>query len=191
MPEAFLTVAELAELLKLNQQTIHNCIDQRALPTVRVGSRRMRIRRSDLDRYLNVASESISTGERQHTDAMSSASTTDMLRRQELAQRLGRSLRWVDARVKEGMPSVPPVGQSRRRRFVLDEVEAWLERRAPADPAGESQGTQPGDVQQLASSLTNVLTATRGQDTAVLVAALRAVAGAAARLADALERAWR
>jgi len=38
-------------LLKLNQQTVRNWIDQGSLPAVRVG-RRVRIRRSDLDRVL-------------------------------------------------------------------------------------------------------------------------------------------
>ena len=49
--EPFLTVAEVAELLKLNQQTVRNWIDQGSLAAVRVG-RRVRIRRSDLDRLL-------------------------------------------------------------------------------------------------------------------------------------------
>lgn len=47
----FLTVAEVADLLKLNQQTVRNWIDQGSLPAVRVG-RRVRIRRSDLERVL-------------------------------------------------------------------------------------------------------------------------------------------
>lgn len=49
--EEFLTVAEVAELLKLNQQTIRNWIDQGSLPALRIG-RRVRIKRSDLDRML-------------------------------------------------------------------------------------------------------------------------------------------
>jgi excisionase family DNA binding protein len=49
--EEFLTVAEVAELLKLNQQTIRNWIDQGSLPALRVG-RRVRIKRSDLDRMI-------------------------------------------------------------------------------------------------------------------------------------------
>jgi excisionase family DNA binding protein len=47
--EEFLTVAEVAEMLKLNQQTVRNWIDQGSLPALRVG-RRVRIRRSDLER---------------------------------------------------------------------------------------------------------------------------------------------
>lgn len=49
--ETFLTVAEVAELLKVNQQTVRNWIDHGRLPALRVG-RRVRIRRSDLDRIL-------------------------------------------------------------------------------------------------------------------------------------------
>jgi excisionase family DNA binding protein len=49
--ESFLTVAEVAELLKLNQQTVRNWIDAGSLPALKVG-RRVRIRRSDLERKL-------------------------------------------------------------------------------------------------------------------------------------------
>ena len=38
-------------MLKLNQQTVRNWIDQGSLPALRVG-RRVRIRRSDFDRVL-------------------------------------------------------------------------------------------------------------------------------------------
>jgi excisionase family DNA binding protein len=51
-PEEFLTVAEVAATLKLNQQTVRNWIDQGSLPAVRVG-RRVRIKRSDFDRILD------------------------------------------------------------------------------------------------------------------------------------------
>jgi excisionase family DNA binding protein len=49
--ESFLTVADVAEMLKLNQQTVRNWIDQGSLPALRVG-RRVRIKRSDLERVL-------------------------------------------------------------------------------------------------------------------------------------------
>ena len=49
--ESFLTVAEVAELLKINQQTVRNWIDHGTLPALRVG-RRVRIKKSDLDRIL-------------------------------------------------------------------------------------------------------------------------------------------
>jgi excisionase family DNA binding protein len=49
--DEFLTVAEVAAMLKLNQQTVRNWIDQGTLSALRVG-RRVRIRRADLDRLL-------------------------------------------------------------------------------------------------------------------------------------------
>jgi excisionase family DNA binding protein len=53
--ETFLTVAEVAEMLKLNQQTVRNWIDQGSLPAVRIG-RRVRIRQSELHRLLDEGS---------------------------------------------------------------------------------------------------------------------------------------
>jgi excisionase family DNA binding protein len=50
--EYYLTVAEVAEVLRLNQQTVRNWIDQGSLPALRVG-RRVRIKQSDLDRLLS------------------------------------------------------------------------------------------------------------------------------------------
>ena len=58
--ETYLTVAEVAEKLKLNQQTVRNWIDQGSLPALRVG-RRVRIKRSDFER---VVDESYSGGTR-------------------------------------------------------------------------------------------------------------------------------
>ena len=49
--DEFLTVKEIADRLKLNQQTVRNWIDQDKLPAVRIG-RRVRVRRVDLDRVL-------------------------------------------------------------------------------------------------------------------------------------------
>ena len=53
--EEFLTVAEVAAILKLNQQTVRNWIDEGSLPAFRLG-RRVRIRRSDLDRFVEAGS---------------------------------------------------------------------------------------------------------------------------------------
>jgi excisionase family DNA binding protein len=47
----FLTVADIARILKLNQQTVRNWIDQGSLPALRVG-RRVRVRRSDFEALL-------------------------------------------------------------------------------------------------------------------------------------------
>lgn len=61
LDDSFLTVAEVAEILKLNQQTVRNWIDQGSLPALRVG-RRVRIRRSDLERLLDESRTSATTG---------------------------------------------------------------------------------------------------------------------------------
>ena len=45
--DEFLTVAEVAEMLKLNQQTVRNWIEQGSIPAVRVVGRRVRIRGED------------------------------------------------------------------------------------------------------------------------------------------------
>jgi excisionase family DNA binding protein len=52
MPDEFLTVREIAELLKLNQQTVRNMIDRGELGHVRIGQRRVRVRQSELDAFL-------------------------------------------------------------------------------------------------------------------------------------------
>jgi excisionase family DNA binding protein len=49
--DSFMTVADVAETLKLNQQTVRNWIDQGLLPAIRVG-RRVRIHRSDFEQLL-------------------------------------------------------------------------------------------------------------------------------------------
>jgi excisionase family DNA binding protein len=54
--EEFLTVAEVAARLKLTRQTIRNWIDRGELPAVRVGRRRVRVRRSDLDQFIEAGS---------------------------------------------------------------------------------------------------------------------------------------
>jgi excisionase family DNA binding protein len=61
--ESFLTVAEVAGLLKLNQQTVRNWIDQGSLPALKVG-RRVRIRRSDFERLLAESSLGAAAGSR-------------------------------------------------------------------------------------------------------------------------------
>ena len=58
--ESFLTVAEVAELLRLNQQTVRNWIDAGSLPAVRIG-RRVLIKRSDLDRIVESGYQSSSS----------------------------------------------------------------------------------------------------------------------------------
>jgi predicted DNA-binding transcriptional regulator AlpA len=48
------------------------------------------------------------------------------LSKRQIADYFGRSTRWVELRVREGLPSKMIGG---RRGFQLSEVEAWLDRR--------------------------------------------------------------
>jgi excisionase family DNA binding protein len=52
--DELLTVAKIAELLKLNQQTVRNWLDRRELACVRVG-RRVRIRWEDMEKFMEPA----------------------------------------------------------------------------------------------------------------------------------------
>jgi excisionase family DNA binding protein len=52
VPDEFLTIAEVAEMLRLNQQTVRNMIDRGEMGAVRVGQRRVRVRQSQLDAFL-------------------------------------------------------------------------------------------------------------------------------------------
>jgi excisionase family DNA binding protein len=51
--DELITVAEIAAMLKLNPQTIRNWMDAGALPHLRVGERRVRVWRSDLQALIN------------------------------------------------------------------------------------------------------------------------------------------
>jgi excisionase family DNA binding protein len=73
LEESFLTVAEVAEKLKLNQQTVRNWIDHGSLPAVRVG-RRVRIKRSDFERIL---ADGYRGGGRNERGAVSAPSAED------------------------------------------------------------------------------------------------------------------
>ncbi len=48
-----MTVAEVAELLKLNEMTIRNYVSAGKLAAVRIGDRRVRLRREDVDRFID------------------------------------------------------------------------------------------------------------------------------------------
>jgi hypothetical protein len=49
-----------------------------------------------------------------------------LLTKQQLARHLGRSTRWIELKVREGMPSEPPTRRFPHRRFRLGDVESWL-----------------------------------------------------------------
>ncbi len=52
LQDSFLTVAEVAERLRLCEQTVRNMIDRGELAAIRVGPRRIRVREAELDRFL-------------------------------------------------------------------------------------------------------------------------------------------
>jgi excisionase family DNA binding protein len=53
-PDDLMTVADVASILKVNQQTVRNWIDAGKLPALHVG-RRVRIRRVDFDQLLKAS----------------------------------------------------------------------------------------------------------------------------------------
>jgi excisionase family DNA binding protein len=61
MAEDFLTVYDIADLLRVNPQTVRNWISRGELPAIRVGSRRVRVRRADFDAFLGARDESART----------------------------------------------------------------------------------------------------------------------------------
>ena len=63
------------------------------------------------------------------------ASVAVALGKRQLAQHLGRSQRWIELKVTEGMPSIPPTTRYPHRRFVLAEVEHWLQDGAQKRPS--------------------------------------------------------
>lgn len=87
--EEYLTVNEIAEHLKLNPQTLRNWIDQNRLPAVRIG-RRVRVRRTDLDRILAEGATAAVT------PSGSTVAPTDAV--EELAEALERARRLLGRR---------------------------------------------------------------------------------------------
>ena len=76
--DAFLTVNEIAERLKVNQQTVRNWIDRGELAAVRVGTRRVRVRQSDLDAFLAAGATAIPERGDDETGGATGAPETDM-----------------------------------------------------------------------------------------------------------------
>ena len=68
-----------------------------------------------------------------------SLAVDQLITKQQLSEHLGRSTRWVELRVREGMPSEPPTTRFPRRRFRLAEVEAWLAAGSATPPRRQAQ----------------------------------------------------
>ena len=57
-----LTVEEVADLLRVNRQTVRNWIDNGQLPSIRVGSRRVRVQRPALEAFIGLESDEADAG---------------------------------------------------------------------------------------------------------------------------------
>jgi hypothetical protein len=55
---------------------------------------------------------------------------TPALTKKQLAKELNRSPRWIELRMREGLPAEPRQNPSEHARFDLQKVRAWLEQRA-------------------------------------------------------------
>jgi phage terminase Nu1 subunit (DNA packaging protein) len=53
-----------------------------------------------------------------------------LLTKKQLASELGRSTRWVELRMREGLPVLPRRVPGEHARFELAAVSVWLEQRA-------------------------------------------------------------
>jgi len=53
-----------------------------------------------------------------------------LITKRQLANELGRSTRWVELRMREGMPVAPRSGPHEHARFDLEAVRTWLESRS-------------------------------------------------------------
>jgi excisionase family DNA binding protein len=84
----------VAQLLRLSPQTVRNWIDQGSLPAIRVGARRVRIRRGDLDAFLMQASGPDATNGAQPAPDAQAQSVSDG--RAELGQVLDRARAVLD-----------------------------------------------------------------------------------------------
>jgi len=137
MPDELLTVKEVAELLKLNQQTIRNMIDRGELGHVRVGQRRVRVRQSQLDAFLAAGESSPQPPEAARLAAMPEDITPQLATVDELIDRLDTHLSEKDltavatAISKAVMRAAKVMAASVPNVEVLDpeaeEVDLWAE----------------------------------------------------------------
>jgi excisionase family DNA binding protein len=125
----YLTVAEIAARLKVNPQTVRNWITRGELRAVRVGARRVRILRADLDAFLAAtgATPSPDPSPREHPVAQSTqlaaalgggraALAAD--RKTDLAIALHTLIAAAEPLLSTAESSLPPAGAERHLRDV-------------------------------------------------------------------------
>lgn len=77
--------------------------------------------------------------------------------KQQLAAHLGRSMRWIELRVVDGMPCLSGNDRYGRRRFDLTAVEAWLAGgRAKTPSVGDRVAELERQVAELAAQLSEL-----------------------------------
>ena len=131
--DEYLTVAEIASELKLNQQTIRNWIDQGSLRAVRVGARRVRVLRSDLDRMLAGGATAPAADEQTPTDPL-----------REVRQRLDPALQ----KARDALAADRKSDLAAALSALLEAAEqaiATLEQSASSPPP-DTPGRQPSDA---------------------------------------------
>ena len=57
-----------------------------------------------------------------------------LLTKRQLAAELGRSTRWIELRMREGLPVLPRGTPAEHTRFDLEAVRSWLDTRGPCAP---------------------------------------------------------
>jgi len=131
--DEYLTVAEIASELRLNQQTIRNWIDQGSLRAVRVGPRRVRVLRSDLDRMLAGGATAPPADKQTPTDPLP-----------EIRQRLDPALQ----KARDALAADRKSELAAALTALLDAAEdaiATLEQSA-SSPSPDTPGRQPPDA---------------------------------------------
>jgi len=78
-----------------------------------------------------------------------------LLTKKQLASELGRSTRWVELRMKEGLPVLPRRLSGEHARFELAAVREWLDQRAErrVETVEERVARLERDVARLAKAL--------------------------------------
>jgi phage terminase Nu1 subunit (DNA packaging protein) len=78
-----------------------------------------------------------------------------LLTKKQLASELGRSTRWIELRMREGMPVLPRRAPGEHARFELVAVREWLEQRAEqhVEPVEHRLARLEREVARLAKAL--------------------------------------
>jgi excisionase family DNA binding protein len=151
--DEILTAAEIAELLKLNQQTVRNMIDRSDLRAVRVRSRRVRVRRSDLHSFLGAGTSpnpGIDKQLERPSELLNAAGRGDARERISALTDLAVAVEALAARMEAGLGAdAGKVDDARRRATTGLTVRR---RQAPRTAAGSEEGDRRGGRPNLSSN---------------------------------------